>query len=179
MPERHRHRSSAVPMVQTTAALNRSNLQELACHGAALRAFDLVRREHDCDWPIDAVLGGFYEFAKMTRLNEAKTLTVTTYLLIVATSLTVLIPDADGNRGWFVCFKPCPRTVLRFYRDSFCSEPLPRTGPTCLTCYCRIHLHRLDADPCSLAREFEYAANYLLFLCFAVGVTDISAFRLW
>lgn len=134
--------------------------------------------------PIAIVLGmltlslvGFYEFASLTRLLDSRWLSATTFVLIFATSVTALVDDPNGNRGWLGLFQAMPAycvailLVIPILQNN-CTGQLQQVS---LSVVGYIYIGWMLTHAAWLANS-AFAANHLLFLLFAVSVTDISAF---
>jgi phosphatidate cytidylyltransferase len=121
-------------------------------------------------------LVGFYEFARVTKLLEARSLSITAFVLIALTSLTALIPT-DAGIGWLGLFQAMPAYCVAILLvipilQNRCSGQFQ---PVCLAVVGYIYIGWMFTHAVWIAHS-QHAANYLLYLCFAVGVTDISAF---
>lgn len=134
--------------------------------------------------PVAMVLGvlalslvGFYEFARMTQLLDSRLLSATTFALIIATSLTALIDNPEGARGWLGLFQAMPAYCVAILLaipilQNYCAGQLQQVS---LAVVGYIYIGWMLTHTAWLANS-EFAANYLLYLFFAVAVTDISAF---
>jgi len=122
-------------------------------------------------------LAGFYEFAKVTNLQEDKFLSLFTGLLIVATSVVVLVPGPDENGGWWGLFIAMPvycvasLLVVPVIRNR-CQGQLQLVS---LAVVGYIYIGWMFAHAAWLANS-QHRTAYLLFLMVAIGMTDISAF---
>ncbi len=134
--------------------------------------------------PIAIVLGvlalslvGFYEFARMTHLNQSKVITMVTFSLIILTSMTALMHDKSGQRGWLGLFQAMPAYCVAVLLvipivQNRCQGQLQ---PISLAIVGYIYIGWMLGHAAWVATS-DYASSYLLFLLFSVGVTDISAF---
>jgi phosphatidate cytidylyltransferase len=123
-------------------------------------------------------IAGFVEFARATKLSENRVLSAAVILAIASVGIVIWVPDPRLHKpGWYGLFSIMPMwfTAVLLVVPVLRNQPRGQLSTVALSLVGFTYFGWMFGHLAYLANSNE-PYGYLLFLFFAVGVSDVTAF---